>query len=54
MEIMRCIAISAMVSALVTMILSTQIFKIADDYVKGICDGTKKFIEDMIHEIKRR
>lgn len=47
MEIMLCIVISAVGSALVTMTLSTRIFKIADDCVKGICDGSKKFMEDM-------
>lgn len=50
MEIMICVAVSAVVSVLVTKVLATHYFEIVDGYVKDICDEAKKNMKSMIHK----
>lgn len=42
-----CIICSVTTSVVTTKILATHYFEIVGDYVKGICDMTKDFVESM-------
>lgn len=50
MEIIFCVAVSAVVSVLITKVLATHYFEIVDGYVKDICDEAKKNMKFMIHK----
>lgn len=45
MDIVACIAISALTATIVTKVLATHYFKIVDGYVNDICDKTAKFMK---------
>lgn len=48
--ILACITCSAITSIVVTKILATHYFEIVDEYVKDICNETKKNMKAMIRK----
>lgn len=49
-----CVTTSAAVSIATTKILATYYFKIVDNYVDGMCEQTRKFVDEACEQINRR
>lgn len=49
-----CATTSAAVSIATTKILAAYYFKIVDNYVDGMCERTRKFVDEACEQINRR
>ncbi len=49
-----CVTTSAAVSIATTKILAAYYFKIVDNYVDGMCERTRKFVDEACEQINRR